>query len=228
MAVSEERIQETALALKELYKDFAHNNPDDPLDQLLFVICSVRTRFDRYEPSYDRFKQHFPTRSSTRFATIEQLAAPLKGSGLHTRKAGMIHIIVRRLCEDFSEPTLNPLLSWSDEECEAYLTALPGVGKKVARCVMLCSLKRKVFPVDSHVWRIARRLGWVRQTRKNKSCTPADMDRLQRKIPKDVRFSLHVNMISFGRDICTATKPSCQRCPLEPDCPKIGVRRKNG
>ena len=206
--------------------DFAHNNPDDPFDQLLFIICSVRTRFDRYESSYARFKKDFPTHSSTRGAKIEQLAAPLKGSGLHIRKAQMIHSIVKTLCEDFGRPTLDPLLSWSDEKCEAYLTSFPGVGKKVARCVMLCSLRREVFPVDSHCWRIARRLGWVRQTRKGKFCTQADMDRLQSKIPKDVRYSLHVNMVSFGRDICSPLAPSCQLCPLESRCKKVGVPNK--
>lgn len=223
LALSNQTIRETALVLKRRYKDFDHNNPDDPFDQLLFVICSVRTTYRRYEPAYQRLKKKFPTRSSIKNASIDDLASPLKGSGLHMRKALMIHKIVERLCREFGVPTLDPLLEWPDAQSEEFLMTLPGVGKKVARCVMLCSLKREVFPVDSHCWRIARRLGWIRPTLRNKTCSPGDMDRLQEKIPKDLRFSLHVNMISFGRDICTAPAPTCRRCPLESRCPKVDV-----
>ena len=71
---------------------------------------------------------------------------------------------------------------------------------------------------------IARRLGWVRPTQKDKHCAPRDMDRLQSKIPPELRYSLHVNLISLGREICTKT-PRCEECPIAAWCPKIGVAR---
>jgi endonuclease III len=113
----------------------------------------------------------------------------------------------------------------SDEEAEAFLLSLPGVGKKVARCVLMYSLGRQVFPVDTHCWRIAQRLGWVRPTQKDKHCAPRDMDRLQSKIPPELRHSLHVNMISLGREICAPTSPRCDECPISAWCPKIGVSK---
>ena len=123
----------------------------------------------------------------------------------------------------FGEPTLKPLRKMSDKDAEAFLLSLPGVGKKVARCVLMYSLGRQVFPVDTHCWRIARRLGWVRPTQKDKHCAPRDMDRLQSKIPPELRYSLHVNMISLGREFCSQAAPRCDECPISAWCPKIGV-----
>ena len=120
---------------------------------------------------------------------------------------------------------VKPLRKMSDKDAETFLLSLPGVGKKVARCVLMYSLGRQVFPVDTHCWRIARRLGWVRPTQKDKHCAPRDMDRLQSKIPPEFRYSLHVNMISLGREICTPTAPRCDECPISAWCPKIGVSR---
>ena len=113
------------------------------------------------------------------------------------------------IIERFGRLTLAPLQGLDDAAGEAFLTSLPGVGKKVARCVMMYSLGREVFPVDTHCWRIARRFGWVRPTQKDGHCAPRDMDRLQNKIPPALRFSLHVNMVSLGREHCKAGAPLC-------------------
>src|SRR3989338_3983917 len=112
----------------------------------------------------------------------------------------------------------------SDEECEQFLSSLPGVGKKVARCVMLYSLNRQVFPVDSHCWRIANRLGWNKKTCNSKNYSVKDMDFLQELIPPTMRFSLHVNMVSHGRKICTARSPKCKACTINCYCLTNGVK----
>jgi endonuclease-3 len=89
---------------------------------------------------------------------------------------------------------------------------------------MMCALQRDVFPVDVHVWRIAQRLGWIRPTRKDRSCSQRDMDRLQARVPVHLRYSLHVNLISLGRDLCRPSHPLCCKCPLWGICPRHGVR----
>ncbi|MDO9012453.1 MAG: hypothetical protein Q7U78_11700 [Gallionella sp.] len=137
----------------------------------------------------------------------------------------MIRNLLDAVVARFGEPNLEPLRSMSDQEAEDFLLSLPGVGKKIARCVLMYSLDRQVFPVDTHCWRIARRLGWVRPTQKDRHCAQRDMDRLQSKIPPELRYSLHVNMISLGREICTASAPKCDKCPLAALCPRIGIAR---
>jgi endonuclease III len=82
--------------------------------------------------------------------------------------------------------------------------------------------------VDEHCWRISTRLGWIRRTRKNRSGSPRDEDRLQDRIPPSLRFSLHVNMISLGREYCVSQRPRCEACPINAYCRRIGVRSRRG
>lgn len=218
-------IRDVAAALQARYHDFNHHNLKNPLNELLFIICSTRTGETGYRDTYRSLKQTFPTHLQVAEAPAEYIARPMASGGLSNQKSQAIRKIYDVLVERFGGPTLAPLRKMDDAEAEAFLLSLPRVGKKVARCVMMYSLGRQVFPVDTHCWRIARRLGWVRPTQKDKHCAPRDMDRLQSKIPPELRHSLHVNLISLGREICTPTVPRCDECPISVWCPKINVPR---
>lgn len=218
-------ILDVAVMLRNRYGDFNHYNRKDPLDELLFIICSTRTGEASYRNTFRALKEAFPTHLRIAEAPAEYIARPIVSGGLSNQKAKAIRELFDNLVAKFGEPTLKSLRKMSDKEAEAFLLSLPGVGKKVARCVLMYSLGRQVFPVDTHCWRIARRLGWVRPTQKNKRCSPRDMDRLQSKIPPELRYSLHVNMVSLGREICTPNAPRCDECPISAWCPKIGVPR---
>ena len=216
---------DVAAALEKRYHDFNHYNLKDPLDELLFIICSTKTGEASYRSTFQSLKASFPTHLQIAEAPAEYIARPIVSGGLSNQKAKAIRDLLDIIVEKFGEPTLKPLRKMSDEDAEAFLLSLPGVGKKVARCVLMYSLGRQVFPVDTHCWRIARRLGWVRTTQKDKHCAPRDMDRLQSKIPPELRYSLHVNMISLGREICTPIAPRCKECSIAAWCPRIGVPR---
>lgn len=214
---------DVATALKKRYRDFNHYNLKNPLDELLFIICSTKTGEASYRSTYRLLKETFPTHYQIAEAPAEYIARPIVSGGLSNQKAKAIRNLFDIIAEKFGEPTLKPLRKMSDEDAEAFLLSLPGVGKKVARCVLMYSLGRQVFPVDTHCWRIAKRLGWVRPTQKDKRCAPRDMDHLQSKIPPELRYSLHVNLISLGREICSPTTPRCDECPISDWCAKIGV-----
>lgn len=218
-------IGKVAAALKTRYRDFNHYNLKDPLDELLFIICSTKTGEASYRNTYRSLKESFPTHLQIAEAPSEYIVQPLVSGGLANQKARAIRELLDIVVNRFGAPTLKQLHQMSDAKAEDFLLSLPGVGKKVARCVLMYSLKRQVFPVDTHCWRIARRLGWVRPTQKDRHCAPRDMDRLQAKIPPELRHSLHVNMISLGREICAPTTPRCDECPISLWCRKIGVRR---
>jgi len=221
-------VRKVAGALRNRYRDFNHYNLKDPLDELLFIICSTKTGEASYRSTYRALKETFPTHLHIAEAPAEYIARPIVSGGLSNQKAKAIRNLFDIIVEKFGEPTLKPLRKMSDKDAEAFLLSLPGVGKKVARCVSMYSLGRQVFPVDTHCWRIARRLGWVRPTQKDKHCAPRDMDRLQSKIPPELRHSLHVNMISLGREICTPNAPRCAECTISGCCTRIGVPRKMG
>jgi len=212
-----------AAALKNRYHDFNHYNRKEPLDELLFIICSTKTGEASYRNTFRALKETFPTHLHIAQAPAEYIARPIASGGLSNQKAKAIRELLDIIVAKFGEPTLKALRGMDDAAAEAFLLSLPGVGKKVARCVLMYALGRQVFPVDTHCWRIARRLGWVRPTQRDKHCAPRDMDRLQSKIPPELRYSLHVNLVSLGREICTSTAPGCGECPLSACCLKIGV-----
>lgn len=220
---SDLRIKKVALILKRRYKDFNHNNKKNPLNELLFIMCSTKTTGPSYERTYNRFRSRYKSFDSIAKASTEEIESSLSAGGLQNIKARYIKSIMEDLDRIFGSPTLAPLKRFDDKSCEAFLTALPGVGLKVARCTMMYSLGRNVFPVDTHCWRISKRLGWIRSTKSN-LCTENDINRLQKKIPLRLRYSLHVNFVSLGRDICTFKNAKCHICPIETLCKKVGVK----
>lgn len=111
--------------------------------------------------------------------------------------------------------SLDFLRHLEDEEAKKYLTSLPGVGNKSATCIMMYALNREVFPVDTHVWRVCRRLGLTPAVPKP---TPVQERALETKMPMDIRYSLHVNFLSHGRQTCTTYWPKCNRCVLADIC----------
>jgi endonuclease III len=213
--------QDVARRLRKRYRNHAHYNRKNPLEELLFILCSTKTQESSYRSTFLALKKKFPTFTKLGRASASHIAKPLVSGGLYRQKSTAIRKIFDEIIHRFGRLTLSPLRGMTDKECEDFLTSLPGVGKKVTRCVMMYSLGRNVFPVDTHCWRVSRRLGWVRATQKDGHCSPRDMDRLQRKIPPRLRFSLHVNFVSLGREFCTAHRPECPRCPLRALCPKL-------
>lgn len=220
------QVETIAAILTARYADHNHYNRRNPLEELLFILCSVKTSEKGYRRTYKALRQDFPTFAHLAEAPQESIEAPLVPGGLYRQRSKAIRAILDEIILRFGRATLAPLRGYPDEQCERFLTGLPSVGKKVARCVMMYSLDRAVFPVDTHCWRVARRLGWIRPTAKDGHCTERDMDRLQAKIPPPLRHSLHVNFVSLGREICTALNPKCDRCPLESYCRKVGVPRR--
>lgn len=225
MTTSAKHAREIAARLTAVYQDFDHHNlRDDPLGELLFILGSVRTHAAGYRATYKALRNAFPTDESLATATLAEFAKALHSGGRGAIKAQAIRLACDAIIAKFGSLNLEKLRQMGDADCEAFLISLPYVGRKVARCVMMYSLARQVFPVDLHCWRISQRLGWVRPTRPDGTCSQRDMDRLQAKILPELRFSLHVNMVSHGRAICTATTPNCPACCLKEICPKIKVR----
>lgn len=217
-------VDAVARALSEHYGDHAHENKANPLSELLFILCSLQTNEELYQSTYASLRARFPTFRQLADAQEDEIVAVIAHGGLSRQKARTIREILSRLESDFGDPTLSPLRAMSDTECEHYLESLPGVGRKTARCVMMYSLGREVFPVDSNCWRICRRLGWVRPTRPDKSCSPRDMNRVEIGIPPNLRLSLHVNLVSHGRAYCIPSRPRCETCCISQFC-RTGRRK---
>jgi len=213
-----------ALRLSERYGDPHHFNRVNPLEELIFIIFSLQTDETKYREAFARLRASFPTFELLSKASADELTTIVGPAGLGKQKGVLLRRMFDAIIKQCGRLSLASLRHMDNAACEAFLTGLPGVGLKTARCVMMYSLQRDVFPVDTHCWRICRRLGWIRPTRPDRSCSPKDMDRLQQKIPTHIRHGLHVNLISLGRDLCRFDRAQCEVCPLVDRCPQIGIK----
>lgn len=198
----------------------ALGNKRNPVRELIYIVLSAKTPEARYQEAYRRLTGRFRRMELLADADVRELEDLIRWAGLARRKSEQIVQLARALRAEYGRVTLAPLQRLSDAEAEARLRDLPGVGKKTARCVLMYALGRHVFPVDAHVLRICRRIGWAagisaKGTRFH--------DQLQERIPLDLRHSLHVGMVELGREYCRPKGPLCRECPIADLCPMHGL-----
>lgn len=202
-----------------IYGQDRHGNLDDPLDELIFIILSDQTEEYAYVKTYKALRESSPTWEHVRREPVDNIAAAIKHGGLQNKKARHIKGTLERIKADFGELSLDGLREMSDREAIRYLESLPGISAKNARCILMYSMGRKVFPVDTHVWRICRRLGLTPPVPKPTTAQQRDLEAI---VPEEIRYSLHVNMVSHGRKVCTTYWPECEECVLADICPSCG------
>lgn len=215
---SRKRLPDLYLVERKLRLRFGqpkHGNKSNPLDELLYILLSLQTTEVNCKRSYLALRRVFPSWSLLAESPVSSIRKPIKFAGLGSQRAQKIARIMRRIKQDRGRVSLQHLKSLPSEEAESYLTSLPGIGKKTARCILMYSMHRPVFPLDTHCARILRRLGFHIPEGSLRKCE----DRVQALIPAELRYSLHVTMISLGRTICTSRGPMCHLCPLQQLCP---------
>jgi endonuclease III len=175
------------------------------------------------EAAYSALRSAFPTWDEVAEAPEASLYAPLRPAGLFRTRAANLRALLSAIGERFGEASLEALRGLPDDECEAFLRSLPGVGLKVARCAMSFGLGRRSFAVDAHIWRITRRLGWHAVAREAPTARGADeLQELARLCADPLSF--HVNLIRLGREFCPAGEPRCRGCPLAALCASAPAR----
>ena len=193
-------------------------NRTDRLDELIFIVLTLKTNDANFSRVFDSLKEAFPTWQSVLDAPVEALKEVIKPAGLSNQKAPRIKAILETVKKRSGDLSLGFLEALSDTDLESFLDDLPGVGLKAARCVMMYSFDRQVFPVDTHTARICRRLGWVDASVSTKRAQKL----LPPLVPPSIRRSLHVNLVLHGRAACTPSKPKCGDCCLLDLCPSAG------
>lgn len=193
-------------------------NKRNPLDEFIYILLSQRTHHQGYEAAYRAFKKRYPTWLSAHAANSTQIGHIIRPGGLANQKATRIKQAFRFIQSALGELSLRSLRYWPRDKVEHFLIQLPGIGLKSARCIMMYSLGYQVLPVDTHVARIAMRLGWL----SGHNMTQVHQH-LERVVPPRLRFLFHVCCVQHGRAICTGPHAKCQECLLEMYCPKLGV-----
>ena len=165
--------------------------------------------------AFRSLKERFPTWPQVLEAEPAELADAIRSGGLADTKAVRIQRILSEIEAEEGDVDLSRLNELEDSEVEDYLVALPGVGPKTAACVLLFSMGRDAFPVDTHVHRVALRLGLI------PAKTPADKAHrlLAEGVPPELRYEFHMQLIRHGREVCKASRPLCTECTLFDLCP---------
>lgn len=191
--------------------------PRDPLDGLILIILSQATNDVNCDRAFSSLKTAFPDWKSVLEAPVQQIADAIRSGGLANQKAARIQTLLREIHDERGDLNLDFLHQKSPEECENYLAKFHGVGPKTIACVLIFFLDKPAFPVDTHVFRVCKRLGWIRE-----KASPDEAHRvLKSLVPNDCKLNLHVNFIAHGRTTCRATGnggPKCGECAIKPLC----------
>lgn len=185
----------------------------DIIETLVATILSQNTSDVNSERAYAQLRVTYPTWDSVADADPRELARVIRSGGLADQKAATIQNALRTFRSQYGGFTLVEYTGRSDDELLEELTTIPGVGLKTAACVLMFSLHRDICAVDTHIHRIANRLGVVRTSSPDKT-----FHALRPLIPKGKARRLHVDLILFGRNICKARSPHCHECPLADLC----------
>jgi len=191
-------------ALKRRYRAPAESAKATPWESVLFTALTARSRDDQVEPAFRRLMAHWPTPAALAGATAVQVGAEIRSIGLWQSKAKNAVAMAKAVTERHGGTV--------PADMDA-LVALPGVGRKTASCVLVYAFGIPAIAVDTHVHRIANRLGWV------KTAHPPQTEAALRKVlPQKHWLDVNRVMVQFGRAVCVPGKPKCPSCPVAAWC----------
>ena len=186
----------------------------DPLSNLIATILSQNTSDTNSGRAFQNLTGKSSDWEQVADADVEEIAAAIESGGLSRVKAPRIKAILGLIRDRRGTLDLGFLSDMPLAEARGWLESLPGVGPKTAACVLLFSLGRPVLPVDTHVYRVSRRLGLIAN-----GVTPAQAHGLlEELVPTDAIYRFHINMLAHGRRVCRAQRPRCRECVLIEVC----------
>jgi endonuclease-3 len=186
----------------------------DPLEVLIKTVLSQNTNDRNRDLAFERLKESFSHWEALLEASEEELSECLRPAGLNRQKARWIKGILEKIKEKFGKLDLSGLGEMGKEEALSWLLNIKGIGMKTAHCVLAFGFGQDVFPVDTHILRISKRLGLL----------PPQVDLqkahevLSKLVPKGIGRELHVLLIRYGQKVCKARNPLCQHCLFPEEC----------
>ena len=185
-----------------------------PIDELVMTILSQHTNDINMYRAFESLKGTYSSWEDVLEAPQDELAASIRSSGMYNLKAKRIQATLREIRERVGKLDLSLIETMEIQEAKEWLTSLHGVGPKTAAIVLLFSFDLPVLPVDTHVWRVTKRLGLI----DTKVSREKAHDLLGLIVPRDCIPSLNKNLVSHGREICRAQNPKCDECFLNKIC----------
>jgi len=210
--------------LLDYYGEPKWRNPLPPLDELVSTILSQNTNDTNRDRAYDALRARFPTWEQVRDADEQAVIEAIRQAGLANQKGPRIQNVLREITKQRGELSLDFLDDLPVQEAKDWLIEFKGVGPKTAAIVLLFSLNKPAFPVDTHVHRVTGRLG----LRPEKMNAEKAHQYLAQLFPSDSYYAAHLNLIRLGREICHARRPNCPSCPLKDLCGYYAANFQDG
>ena len=190
----------------------------EPIDVLIGTVLSQNTSDTNSKRAFNSLLSAFGSWEVVSHAPVEHIAQAIKSGGLSRIKAARIKQILNEIEKEQGNISLDFLNFMSVSEAKDYLLHLPGVGEKTASCVLLFALDKPCLPVDTHVFRVAKRLGLI--------APRVSVDKahslLQEQLSPSKVYQFHLHMIEHGRRVCHARRPNCYDCILKEVYPSSG------
>ena len=190
-----------------------------PIAELVLTVLSQSTNDRNRDVAYLRLRERFrgDTWREVRDAPVDEIEEAIRPGGISKIKSARIKSILQAIADTAPGGELS--LDWLSElpvaDAQAYLTSLPGVGRKTAACVLLFAFGMRDIPVDTHVSRVGTRLGLFRP-----GASFEEMhDDMLAITPPGQELEFHINLLRHGRRTCGARRPACGACALARMCP---------
>jgi len=191
---------------------------DDPFLALVSTVLSQNTNWRNTKTAYECLTSKFRTPRQIAGADEREIQKLIRPAGLHRIKSKRLRELARAICERYGG-NIGHVLKKPLAEARQELLSLPGVGYKTADVVLAFSAGRDVLPVDTHIFRISKRLGFAAPKDNHEKVRI----KIEALVPVGRRGEAHMLLIQHGRRYCRAIRPLCVECPVSNYCPKIGV-----
>jgi endonuclease-3 len=201
-------------ALLKAFGEPIWRNPLPAIDELVSTILSQNTNDVNRDRAFEALRAKFPTWESVRDAEERDVIDAIRPAGLANQKGPRIQQVLKEITKERGALDLQFLADMPLEEARQWLTKFNGVGPKTAAIVLCFSLGRPAFPVDTHVYRVAGRIG----LRPEKMTVEQAHPHLESVFPPETYYAAHLNIIRLGREVCNARKPICPQCPIKSLC----------
>ncbi|MDP2675923.1 MAG: endonuclease III [Dehalococcoidia bacterium] len=201
--------------LSDLYGRPVWRPHGDAMTELVLTILSQNTSDTNSGRAFMRLVARFPAWGELMAASPGEIESEIQVGGLAPTKSGRIKAVLEEVWRRQGSFDLSLLGEMPLAEAKVWLRSLPGVGPKTAACVLMFALGRPALPVDTHVGRVAQRLGLVPA----KTGAAAAHDLLEAVLAPEEVYPFHISLIKHGRRVCRAQRPLCAECPLSDRCP---------
>jgi endonuclease-3 len=200
--------------LLEHYGNPQWRNPLPPLDELVSTILSQNTNDTNRDRAFQALRRRFPTWEQVRDAPQGEVIQAIRSAGLANQKGPRIQQVLREITYQRGSLSLDFLGDLPPEEARDWLMQFKGVGPKTAAIVLLFSLGKPAFPVDTHIYRVSGRIG----LRPEKMSVEQAHAHLAQLLQPDMYYAAHLNLIRLGREVCHPRRPDCEACPVKDLC----------